>query len=79
MSLSNEHIQKHLFEWTEEYLDRNDSRGGGHAGLSLNIFCGLLREPPKRVAALALRLRYPEDYKNKKISAGIKRYFDPGL
>jgi hypothetical protein len=57
VALSDKHIQRHLREWTDLYLSGNDDGGGGHSGMSLNIFCGLLAEPPKRVVRLALDLK----------------------
>ena len=50
MALSLEHINKHCTEWTARYMRLGDHGGGGHAGMTLNIFAGLLREPPERIA-----------------------------
>lgn len=54
--LTDKHIEKHLREWTTNYLKGGDHQGGGHSGMSLNIFCALLHEQPKRVAKIAMSM-----------------------
>lgn len=52
--LSDKHLRRHIVEWFEDYITRGDSRGGGHAGLSLNVYCALTKESPRRVASILL-------------------------
>jgi hypothetical protein len=57
MALSDEHLERHIREFSESYW-KGDYAGGGHAGMSLNIYCGLLAEPPERVGKMMLHMKY---------------------
>lgn len=54
MALSDQHILRHIQEWTRRYIEGGDGGGGGHSGVSLNIYAALLGEPPRRIAELIL-------------------------
>jgi hypothetical protein len=72
VALSDEHIEKHLRGWTEQYINSGDYGGGGHSGMTLGVWCGLLAEPPERVAKIAMGMVA-------KSATGDLLYFAPGL
>lgn len=83
MALSDEHLAKHVVEIQERFLSAGDYDGGGHSGVSLNIYCGILGESPKRLASFMANLtigNIPKPLQTKIwpiFDGGDKLYFRP--
>lgn len=65
--LSDEHLTRHCIEIHERYINASDSGGGGHAGMSLNIYCGITGETPERLTTLMAQAKFtPESIESAK-------------
>lgn len=60
MALSDAHIIRHCVEIQERFLSAGDTKGGGHSGVSLNVYCGILGEKPERLVKLLADLTWDD-------------------